>query len=159
MLLVAAGEVWGCSCAGTPSTIEALAKADVVVSGVVVARVDIIELRSVDGKPREPGVVSTGDLIGWQVAVGDVWKGTVEDTIVVYSERDNASCGYRFVEGESYLVYAYRHDAEKIRKLYDAPNADGTWLSTGVCSRTKKLKDAGEDLKVLSQPERLRGDE
>ena len=42
------------------------------------------------------------------------------------------SCHYNFIVGQRYLVYAYR-------------NADGT-LGAGVCSGTKPLTDAAEDL-------------
>jgi len=45
-------------------------------------------------------------------------------------------CGYDFQPGETYLVYA------------DEDEETGV-LSTGVCTRTKRLSDAGEDLAYL----------
>jgi hypothetical protein len=48
------------------------------------------------------------------------------------------SCHYNFIVGQRYLVYAYR-------------NADGT-LGAGICSGTKPLTDAAEDLDYAEQP-------
>ena len=62
-----------------------------------------------------------------------VWKGDGGATVSVFTASHSASCGYGFKEGRTYLVYAYR-------------DARGR-LSTGICSRTRRLKDAGEDLK------------
>ncbi|HKP87057.1 MAG TPA: carboxypeptidase-like regulatory domain-containing protein [Blastocatellia bacterium] len=45
-------------------------------------------------------------------------------------------CGYDFKMGERYLVYAYR-------------NPDDNRLSVGICSRTRPLAEAGEDLEYI----------
>ncbi len=58
------------------------------------------------------------------------WKGVSEKTVSVLTYSDGAACGYYFVKGESYLVYAYG----KAR------------LTTGVCTRTSHLSLAQRDL-------------
>ncbi len=63
------------------------------------------------------------------------WKGVEGATVSVFTASHSATCGYGFKGGRTYLVYAYK----------DA----GGRLSTGICSRTRRLKDAGEDLKEL----------
>jgi hypothetical protein len=45
-------------------------------------------------------------------------------------------CGFHFQTGETYLVYA------------DADEESGT-IDTGICSRTRRLSDAGDDLAYL----------
>jgi hypothetical protein len=58
-----------------------------------------------------------------------------EDTIEVWTPFGD--CGYDFQAGETYLVYAN----------YDEGSAD--LLSTDVCTRTRRLSDAGDDLAYL----------
>ncbi|HEY9283959.1 MAG TPA: hypothetical protein VIP46_10950 [Pyrinomonadaceae bacterium] len=64
-----------------------------------------------------------------------VWKGVEGPTVSVFTSSHSAACGYGFKEGRTYLVYAHK-------------NAEGR-LSAGICGRTRRLKDAGEDLKTL----------
>ncbi|MGC4049812.1 MAG: hypothetical protein QM757_09900 [Paludibaculum sp.] len=52
--------------------------------------------------------------------------------IIVGTGRGGGDCGYLFEVGQEYVVDAYR-------------SADG-WLETGICTRTRLITDAGEDL-------------
>ena len=63
--------------------------------------------------------------------VSEAWKGGVGETLEVTTAVSDASCGYTFEPGESYLVYA------------------SGGLSVGTCSETKPLSGANEDLEVL----------
>ena len=58
-----------------------------------------------------------------------------EDTLDVWTPF--GECGYDFQAGETYLVYAN----------YDEGSTNS--LSTDVCTRTRRLSDAGEDLAYL----------
>ena len=69
------------------------------------------------------------------IQVENVWKGDVTETTVVTTCSNGACCGFGFAEGESYLIYAFK-----------PANAD---FSANMCSRTKRLADAGDDLKEL----------
>jgi hypothetical protein len=60
---------------------------------------------------------------------------TAEDTLEVWTPF--GECGYDFQAGETYLVYAN----------YDEGSANS--LSTDVCTRTRRLSEAGEDLAYL----------
>lgn len=64
--------------------------------------------------------------------VETVWKGQRDRHIVVRTARSGASCGYSFVEGESYLVYS-----------------DNETYSVSLCSRTAPLAEAETDLQAL----------
>jgi 5-hydroxyisourate hydrolase-like protein (transthyretin family) len=61
----------------------------------------------------------------------------VEGTEVeVMTGRGGGDCGYGFARGETYLVYAYG-------------GGEGKPLSTGICTRTKPVAAAAEDLEFL----------
>ena len=65
--------------------------------------------------------------------VDSVWKGPVDETISLETARSGASCGYTFTEGLEYLVYS--RDGETVN----------------LCSRTKPLFDAAEDMAALGE--------
>ena len=60
--------------------------------------------------------------------------GEKEDVVTVWTAADD--CGYKFQKGETYLVYA-DNDEETER------------IETSICTRTKRLTDAGSDLAYL----------
>lgn len=66
--------------------------------------------------------------------VNEVWKGLVTPTIEVLTAAGSDSCGYEFVEGERYLVYA---------------KATGKALEVSLCSQTVLHSKADEQFLVL----------
>jgi hypothetical protein len=64
------------------------------------------------------------------MAVLRVWKGTLGRSVVLRTANDGASCGYPFAVHESYLVFTRDR-------------------SVSLCSRTKPIADATEDLAAL----------
>jgi 5-hydroxyisourate hydrolase-like protein (transthyretin family) len=70
-----------------------------------------------------------------RLAVMEKFSGVFDGEVAVTTGMGGGDCGYGFVVGETYLVYAW------------APS-DGT-LSVGICSRTQLLATAGADLKFL----------
>jgi len=69
-------------------------------------------------------------------SVQRIWKGARVGEIVISS--GNSSCDWRFEKGESYLVYAYSLPETRT-------------YTTHQCTRTGRLADATEDLKVLGE--------
>ena len=65
-----------------------------------------------------------------------VWKGEVQPSIEIGTASNSAACGFSFSEGDSYLVYARQTDRG---------------LRTGLCSRTKLITNASEDLAELGE--------
>ena len=125
-LLLLGNVALGCACT-TPDVPEALKRADAVFSGQAIAMKD--------GRVR--------------FKVERVWKGisTAEATLLnsgALISKDKAirvfkrvtGCNFEFEKGEKYLVYAARN---------------GEFFDAHVCSRTKKLTDAGSDLKELGE--------
>ena len=124
-----AGQVHACSCVQPGSPSEELEKFDAVFAGRVISV----------HYSYDPGARSVGpddrSTIGFEVST--VWKGAVYESTTITTPPTGGSCGYRFVEGESYVVYAY-----------DSPFGDGGYTA-GICSRTALLDEAQADIDEL----------
>jgi hypothetical protein len=121
LVLALAERADACEC-GTPGPCQALSYADAVFTGVVT---DVSPVLTPDGN-GVTGVVTT--LVADRSFVGP--------TGTVVLEARLSSCEFQFRVGERYLVYARRV-------------SDGS-LTTSLCSRTKLLADADEDLAFLT---------
>jgi hypothetical protein len=101
-----------------------------------------------------PGAVVSGEVIEVDkgsssstvtLQVSEVWKGPQQETLKVYTPSYGAACGYPFKEGQEYLVYAYWGNQ-------GTPPRPG--LKVDLCSSTKPLSNAGEDLALLGKGEK-----
>ncbi|MCK4510556.1 HEAT repeat domain-containing protein [bacterium] len=119
-----------CSCVSPPPPLVALGEVDAVFSGTVVARRDA-------SKPRADGMIGSMDPMEYTIAVLEVWKGELADTVAVRTARSSASCGYPFTIGTQYLIYA-------------DTRADTGCLRTNLCTRTKPLEHADGDVAELN---------
>jgi hypothetical protein len=74
--------------------------------------------------------------------VSQAYSGVTEKTVELTTGSGGGDCGYDFKEGVSYLVYAYNGAPPlgEVGKLY-----------TGICSRTRPLAEAKDDLDYLSK--------
>lgn len=70
--------------------------------------------------------------------VKQMWKGEPSKEIKVHTASSSAACGYGFVKGVTYLVYAVRDEADPMR--------------VSLCSRTAPVDEAEEDLDFLGKP-------
>ncbi len=113
-----------CTCVEPPPPLEALEAADLVFAGLV------IEILEPD---------SSMFTRSFRFAAKRRWKGPVTDTMRVETAWSSASCGYPFEVGETYLVYAYEG------------NVFANPYSTNLCTRTRPLADAAEDLAALGE--------
>lgn len=136
-LLLAASLAFGaeaglaCTCVPSKRPAEELELASAVFSGKVV------EVRK---HGRSEDIFAGVEAV---LRVGRVWKGVEGATVSVFTASHSAACGYGFKGGRTYLVYAHK-------------DAQGR-LSTGICGRTRRLKDAGEDLKELGAGREVAG--
>jgi hypothetical protein len=111
---------WACSCALPSATpLEARDGGAAVFAG----RVTNVSI-------PDPNSYTPFRSVAVTVAVNQVWKGDVGSTIVIGTSRDGASCGYTFVVGQEYLLYAFEYEDE---------------LVTGMCGRTRPLADTQDD--------------
>lgn len=116
-----------CSCLPPPPPREALAQAGAVFAGTVVS----VRAREGEGGMGEHEV---------RIVPTRRWKGAAADTVVVRTPDNSAACGVAFTPGESYLVYASGGDEPRVI----------------LCSRTRPLAQAGEDLAALGTPDATR---
>lgn len=114
-----------CSCAPSGSPKEAMAEANAVFFGKVVA------IRTPGPRLRNgEWVISSADPMTVEFDVVRVWKGPIRQNLSVQTERYEVSCGFGFKEGRRYIVYAY----------------DG---HTGLCTRTAPAWLAARDFAAL----------
>jgi protocatechuate 3,4-dioxygenase beta subunit len=69
-------------------------------------------------------------------AISEAFRGVSGGSAETITGAGGGDCGYPFKVGESYLVYAYR-----------PPNDDR--LYAGICSRTRPMSEASEDLEYI----------
>lgn len=123
LALVGGESAQACSCAAPPPVKQALKEAAAVFAGRV---------KDIQKAP-------TGNHFGSlevTLEVLESWKGPkAGKTVKVFTSRSGASCGYAFFKNEGYLVYAYPFQNQR--------------LTTTLCTRTKSLDQAYEDLEAL----------
>ena len=117
--------IYACSCIPPRPPLEALARADAVFAGQVVS---ISEPKGLFGS----WLASSTDPVAVEFRVNAVWKGEIYEKIFIKTAWSSASCGFEFVLDEQYIVYA----------------REG-WAS--LCSRTKSIGKASEDLMALGE--------
>jgi len=117
-----------CDCGYTGAPCNAFATTPTVFVGEA-TKIASIDLRTDSGGDYKDRLVSFD--------VERSYRGLTTKTAEVLSGW-NSDCGYRFQEGVRYIVYAYPH--RPIGKL-----------TTSICTRTRPLSEASEDLEYLDK--------
>ncbi|MBT2642917.1 hypothetical protein J7I80_11825 [Bacillus sp. ISL-41] len=117
-----------CSCAELPTAEEEMERSDAIFSGKV------IEIK----EEKVKGYMTKKVLF----EVTNTWKGVDESQVVITTGQGGGDCGFRFIEGQEYLVYAKESD------MYGANS-----LTTTMCDRTNALRALQDDLEVLGAGE------
>ncbi len=115
-----------CSCRAQPLE-EHIEESSVIISGTVIAEIQAAPVRD-----SAHGTWDESWLTRFKVVRQNVYKGKVPDTVTVVTAKHSAACGYRFLIGQPYLIYG-------------DVNSQGE-LSTSICTSTKPLSSADEDL-------------
>ncbi len=127
LLLFSARTINACSCLDPGPPCQAFGAASAVFTGRVT------EITSISGNSK-PGRSYQQKLVHFAVSQAHLGiSGTSAETVTGSGGGD---CGYPFKVGESYLVYANLNPQDN--KLY-----------AGICSRTRPLSEAHEDLDYL----------
>ena len=107
------------------------------------------------GAPSELGyssAVVSGEVVDFDtkgpfnatatLPVSEVWKGSEQETLEVHT-RDPAFCGYRFEEGQEYLVYAEGGQATLriawLSRTAAGPGCSRRRVMTWRCGETARL--------------------
>jgi len=120
-----AASVFACSCMNPGPPCEATSKSAAVFVGTVVASKNAKTTGQYDFNSREV-----------KFSVEESFKGLGSTEALVFTGWGGGDCGYPFRTGQQYLVYAYKDEK------------DGR-LGTSICSRTRQLSEAKEDLAYL----------
>ena len=123
-LVITARPSDACSCVGQVAVCEAFWKTPLVFEGEVLSIEPVANSRG-EEYPPERRV---------RFSVGKAHRGDVAETAEVMTGAGGGDCGYNFKQGGRYLVYA---------------NFYAGRLTTGICSRTRLLADAAEDIEYL----------
>jgi uncharacterized membrane protein len=139
---VALPQLWGCSCVGESTPCAATGSAAAAFSGTILEVID----------PPNPVTVRTGGLAlagrvagdtkvilprplrSVRIRIDEVLSGVdpAQQEIEILTGQGGGDCGYPFQVGTNYVIYAYE-------------NGDGR-LETGICSRTRRLDQATENV-------------
>ena len=130
-LLGTAQQAYACKCVVPGSPSEELEKFDAVFAGKVLS----VE-HSFDPNASS---FSPGDHTTIGFSVDTVWKGTVDQNTDLTTPPTGGSCGFAFVDGEEYIVYAYEGAEES------------AGLNVSICSRTALLAEAQADIDALGE--------
>lgn len=116
-----------CSCMGPGLPCQAYWTTSAVFAG------EVIEITSTaSDDERLPGYRQK--LV--RFAVRESFRGVSRTLVDAITGNGGGDCGYPFKVGNSYLVYAYQNPQDN--KLY-----------ANICSRTRPLSEAGEDLEYI----------
>jgi len=129
LTLFAGRDALACSCPQPGLPCQVAWRADAVFAGVVVS-IEAVDNDSL-GAPYQSKLV--------KVSVQRGFTNEVSGTVDVITGMGGGDCGYDFKEGERYLIYAFR-------------SVSSGRLTASICSRTRLLSEAAEDLKYLGSP-------
>ncbi|KAA0546378.1 hypothetical protein FZW96_16920 [Bacillus sp. BGMRC 2118] len=127
LTLFTPSQSFACSCMAPGTVEEEFNRANSVFSGKVIR---------IEENSSSPDNLTPIKVV---FEVKNTWKGTQDSEVAVYTGTDSASCGYSFVQGKKYLVYASESDGH---------------MTTSLCSITKPLAAADEDLSILKDGEK-----
>jgi len=133
LFLVVPASVQACSCIGAGAPCQEFWNASAVFSGEV-GEIDVINPESVtaDGT-RVFGPMSKKI----RLFIIEGFSGIAEEKILeINTGGGGGDCGYNFQKGQKYLVYAYK-------------NLQTGALSTNICTRTRLLENAAEDVEYF----------
>ncbi|HET6890475.1 MAG TPA: carboxypeptidase regulatory-like domain-containing protein [Pyrinomonadaceae bacterium] len=122
LVLFCSAAAYACSCMSSGPPCQAFWQADAVFSGQVISI-------NTESKADEYGT----KLRVVRMFVKESYRGVDRPEVDVLTGWGGGDCGFGFQIGQEYLVYAYRRDTDKN-------------LVTNICTRTRSLSKAQEDL-------------
>jgi hypothetical protein len=135
-----------CKCETPDSVEEALKLSNTVILGKVVKKTLVSPIETMDEKKRN--LIDTNDyslkgkwIIKADIEITNTFKGdTTSKRTIVYSSNLGASCGFRFLEGKTYVIYgnnkSYLYSLLiRDKKITEGLEKEGAFW-TSHCTRT-----------------------
>jgi hypothetical protein len=129
---------WACSCAGPEGPSAAYRSAKAVFLGTAVEsapRTRKMEVSPISGKNAGQREMIEVEGYSFTFEIVEAFKGIKGKSVKIATDPGGGMCGYYFEVGKEYLVYAY--------------GASEDSLGTSICSRTRSVSDAQDDLALL----------
>ena len=125
LLCVSAYEARACTCVSSGPPCQAFWQTDAVFSATVISKSIITVDSGIESVPKL-------QQMAVKLLVEDTFRGSLGgNDVEIVTGMGGGDCGYNFEKGKKYLVYA---------------NEDRGRLYVGICSRTRLLSEAAEDL-------------
>ncbi len=136
-MLAVPKSAWACSCAFPPTPADAFARTEAAFQGTAVGVSNSLPLPFVDQIRDWLGLPHVDNYGGrlFSIEVTRSWKGVTTTLADIRTGYGGADCGYEFVIGVEYVVYA-------------GHTSDGDW-GTNICTRTTPTTSAVDDLTYL----------
>jgi Carboxypeptidase regulatory-like domain/Tissue inhibitor of metalloproteinase len=129
LLFVSASEARACSCASSGPPCQSFWQTDAVFSATVRSKSVVTVDTGIESSPKE-------QQIAVKLLVEDTFRGSLGgNDVEILTGMGGGDCGYNFEKGRKYLVYASEYRGR---------------LHAGICSRTRLLSEAAEDLSYFS---------
>ncbi|MBB6237126.1 hypothetical protein HDC90_001744 [Pedobacter sp. AK013] len=142
-----------CSCYEL-TTKEAISNARIVFKGKVISKVlthDLSALSTIKtSDTTNINYLMTQRLLMAviKIKINKRYKGkTTSDTVTVITPNNGASCGFNFIIGNEYIVYATNYDATFRSSKFERRSKDINTYWTNLCSRTM-LSDQSEENQI-----------
>ena len=127
-----------CSCAGSESIKEAYSESDIVFIGTVVS-IKKVKANS-DSLVNALGIFYQNEVT---VATNTSFKGTPSSLQTIITGIGHGDCGFRFQEGEQYIIYATS------KGVYSEIKQSN--FQTNICDRTNTIDELSEDIAQLNE--------
>ena len=138
---MASNDAFSCTCGSEPSVKEEFINKDLIVSGKIISS-EMVAFDSA-GKliVQRKWDLSKYTIRRYKLVIREVFKGKFyQDTITIYSDISDASCGYYFETGKSYLVYGMDHTKPLMEDIPQLPSGKNL-IWTHLCTRTREYDE------------------
>ena len=153
ILMITAGteSAFACRCSGEGTVSNGVKYSDAVLTGTIISK-------TLSSNYDSLGVVVTGDTselnFNWRqipisvvsIKIDKMYKGQlVSDTLTILTPYSSSSCGYRFVVGQKYIVYATLYDELLMTDKLKRRTFDNKTYWTHQCTMTKNWNQYEEN--------------
>jgi hypothetical protein len=129
-LLASAGNsLFACTCLGPISVEQGVKESDAVFVGQIISR-EMIEDSTIQIYGDTSRYIIKELRAKYKVVVLEKFKGNfTQDTLTIITGLGDADCGYQFIVGKKFIIYAYK---QYIGRVNQAPAT----YETDICTRT-----------------------